>query len=411
MKVRIPRWRCACACVALSASLVIGQEPPSSDKPQPAPPKAARTKSPAPKVPAKPAATKPAATKPSPIPQPPPAPGSDPKTVDPATGNTSATIELIMDQAVENLARRYNLNDEQKRKTDEIMRRRVSQFLKDHENDVWPVIRDLLASQLGAKPPESPEDVRRIGKAARPLAELAEKAILEGNDEWREYLSDDQRTQHDRDLADMFQQFEKVNRNLDTWAAGKPSADGIFPPPPVEDGRQRRPSKPAAGLPQPAVESFKANVLDTLVEGFIRDCNLDPGQIDAARSILNESKAKVLDFRDSNKGELDRLYSDEQAAQKARDHDKLSAIDKSRRDCSNPSTNWSGRWRIASAVVDLGTALGVPSQAQGAPDAGVRSATQAPAGRRDAQAPTDGAARGRQARRPAADEGGPGDKR
>ena len=67
---------------------------------------------------------------------------------------SAATIERIMDQAVRNIARRYNLNETQTKKTDELMKREVNRFLKEHEDEVWPVIRDLLISQFGAKPPQ-----------------------------------------------------------------------------------------------------------------------------------------------------------------------------------------------------------------------------------------------------------------
>ena len=119
----------------------------------------------------------------------------------------SATVEKIMQQAVRNISRRYNLNEAQTEKTQEIMQREVHRFLREHENEVWPLIRDLLASQLGAKPPSNVDEVKRIGKAARPLAQLAREAIYRGNSEWRMYLTPEQKSTHDYDLGQMEETF------------------------------------------------------------------------------------------------------------------------------------------------------------------------------------------------------------
>ena len=58
---------------------------------------------------------------------------------------TSATIERIIETAVRNIARRYNLNEAQTQKTDELWNREVRQFLREHEAEVWPAIRGLYS--------------------------------------------------------------------------------------------------------------------------------------------------------------------------------------------------------------------------------------------------------------------------
>src|SRR5262245_51306188 len=67
-----------------------------------------------------------------------PAPVENKQSADPNSVST-VTVEKIMDTAVKNITKRYNLNEEQAKLTDEIMKRRVRQFLKDHESDVWPL--------------------------------------------------------------------------------------------------------------------------------------------------------------------------------------------------------------------------------------------------------------------------------
>jgi hypothetical protein len=173
---------------------------------------------------------------------------------------TQATVEMIMTEAVKNIAKRYNLNEAQKQKTDEIMKRDVNKFLKDHEAQVWPIIRDLMTN--GFQPPSNPEDVKRIGNAAAPLLKEAQKAILDGNEEWRQYLTPEQKAMHDYDLGEMEKQFVEVEKGFKSWAEGKPTG-GLFPPPPPPDPAPTRCTQPgcqAALPPRTEVEILSAKV-------------------------------------------------------------------------------------------------------------------------------------------------------
>ncbi len=233
----------------------------------------------------------------------------------------AATVEAIMEQAVLNIAARYNLNDVQTENTRRLMKREVYKFLKEHENEVWPAIRDLLAAQLGAKPPESRDEVMRIGKASRPLAKLAEEAIFRANEEWRLVLTPQQKDMHDYDLREMRKTFELIDENLSGWESNDPPENGIFPQPQLIGPQPRRPSRPRKGhLPEPTVEFFDPNaIFEKLVEEFIREYQLDEGQITSARSILEEFKGKANDFRDAKKVELTKIAAQQQEALDRRD--------------------------------------------------------------------------------------------
>lgn len=212
----------------------------------------------------------------------------------------TATIDKIMDQAVRNIAVRYNLNDVQTQETRKLMKREVYRFLKEHENKVWPVIRDLLGSQL--EPPENRDNMMRVGKAAKPLARLAKEAIFRANEEWRLILRPDQKKMHDFDMAEMTKTFDQINANFDDWEAGKQTGRSVFPKPEFA-GQPPLPSRPPKGsLPKPEVEVFDPNnIFEALVEDFIEEYELGEGQITSARSILEEFKGKANDFKDARK--------------------------------------------------------------------------------------------------------------
>lgn len=251
----------------------------------------------------------------------------------PTVSQSMATIETIIEVAVRNIAARYNLNEEQTRETDTLMKREVYRFLKEHESQVWPAIRDLLSSQLGAKPPSDPNELKRIGGAAAPLAKLAEEAIFRANEEWRTYLTPEQQKVHDFDLAEMKKNFQQIHQNFDNWAQGKVVEAPLFPQQQVPGGPPT-PPKPREGVP--IQESFSDSFFDAHVEQFIKDNDLDQGQIDSARSILKESKEKTADFRKVNKNALARLTATLREAIAARDTEKKAKVEKEREELLKP---------------------------------------------------------------------------
>ncbi len=243
-----------------------------------------------------------------------------------------ATIEGICDQAVNNIAARYNLNEAQTVETRKLMKREVGKFIRDHEDEIWPMIRSLLASQMGAHPPESQEELMRLGKGARPLVQLAKDAIFQANEEWRQYLTEEQKKVHDFDLAEMEKTFEVIDKNFSAWAEGHPKSNPIFPPADqVVEGSPPRPPRPKQGLPTPRVDdAFKVTIFDTFVEEFIREYRLDQGQIDSARSILNEFKAKAVSIKIAKRTEFARITAEQSQARKKRDKKKIKQLEAQR---------------------------------------------------------------------------------
>ncbi len=233
----------------------------------------------------------------------------------------AASVDRIMDHAVRNISRRYNLNKGQADFTRDLMRRKVYQFLEDHEGEVWPVIRDLLATQLGGEAPDSTEQMKRIGKAAGPLVSLAEEAIISANEEWGEILTAEQQKTHDFDMAKMREQFAGIGRNFKSWADGHHPENGIFPRKQKTVGGPQRPHRPEGGeLPPPSVGHIDPKSLfDTIVEQFIKDYELEVSQIASARSILDEFRDKADRFLKKNAVELAQSLAEQRDARRVAD--------------------------------------------------------------------------------------------
>lgn len=251
----------------------------------------------------------------------------------------SATVERICETAVNNIALRYNLNAEQKAWTEQLMKREVQKFLREHEEEVWPAIRDLLAAQLGAKPPDDKEKIKSIGKAALPIVKLAKEAIYKANEEWRTILTDDQKKMHDFDLAEMDKTFTQIEKNFRSWSEGTPTEAGLFPPPNPEvlARSPRQPKKPSPGLPEPpVVPIIRVHFFDAYVEDFIKEYRLNEGQVDTARSILREFKEKAEAFKDANKAEFTELAAAQQKAMEQRETERVEQIDRKRKELLQP---------------------------------------------------------------------------
>jgi len=199
-------------------------------------------------------------------------------------------IEQIMSTAVKNIAARYNLNADQSAYTDALMRREVHSFLREHSDEVWPVIRGIWDIQRGGAKQLNGEAAKNLGAAAVPLFNLVQEAILNANSEWRNCLSEQQKRVHDYDLKEMQNTFKQIDQNLENLKEGNISDQGIFPPPKKLVNEPPRPVKPTSQSPEAVAEVINASLFDTVVDAFIKKYQLDPGQIEAARSILKEFK-------------------------------------------------------------------------------------------------------------------------
>jgi hypothetical protein len=261
------------------------------------------------------------------------------------------TVEQIMKQAVRNIAARYNLNEEQTRLTDEMMTERVTRFLREHHDEVWPAIRTLVSSQIKGQPPTDQAEVMRVGRVARPLAELARKEIFDANAEWREWLTEGQKELHDFDLAEMEKTFDGIDDNLRSWAEGHPKDPGIFPPPRVYPNEPEKPDKPDPGLPtaksdkpdkrakttpKPVVSTLSPGMFEAFVEEFIKDYDLDTAQVESARSILRDIKGRAESYLDTNKEKIAKAAAAQERAVKQRDNEARKQADEEHRALLEP---------------------------------------------------------------------------
>lgn len=243
-----------------------------------------------------------------------------------------------MTQAVKNIGKRYSLNDIQLRQTDELMKREVRRFLIDHEAEVWPAIRSMISYGMGTKPPSDATEAERFAKDIKPIVELAQKAIFEANNEWREILTDDQKRVHDFDMREMRKTFDHIGSNLDQWESGNPGQQ-IFPTPRRITSGPKKPVEPPIAdtiKSNPVIKTLDPDILTSIVEQFIKEYSLDDGQMNAALSILAEFRTKAKSYQDSKRMEFRQVDREISDAIAARDIKARKSAEQKQRDLLRP---------------------------------------------------------------------------
>lgn len=227
-----------------------------------------------------------------------------------------STVDRIMTTAVRNIGIRYSLNKEQLDFTNKLMKDRVHAFLRKHNAEVWPILRDVLKVQY--QPGNTTkEEAMRISKAVGELMAEVQKAILDGNEAWSNILADDQKTIHEYDLREMGKTFAQMDERLAMWSKGEMLEGGIFPTPTQPVNQPPAPKRPSPGLPIPESTQLKADQFAAYVEQFITDYQLTNEQIESARSFMKEHQARAQKHeRDNTAKEAELKKQREQAMQR-----------------------------------------------------------------------------------------------
>jgi hypothetical protein len=239
---------------------------------------------------------------------------------------SSLDIDGLILQASYNVSTRYNLNESQHAASEGIFQKHINKFLVEHQDEIYPLIRDIVRQQGGADK-LSPDQIKRIGRLAEPLIGKAYEAIMEANKEWVEKvdLSPDQKRLLEWDFKEMEHQFEDIRDNFRRMRdKGEFVQDPMFPqtepssePPPLP---KQPPVKEPTITKEPAVSApYDPTAFDVVVDKFIKDYELDAAQIVTADSLRNEFKQRAVEYRKSNQKAYDDIARRKKEAQEKGD--------------------------------------------------------------------------------------------
>lgn len=249
-------------------------------------------------------------------------------------------VDQMMEEAVLQISRRYNLNKAQEDYTRLLLTNRVRAFLDIHEQDVRELLRESIDMRLGIKPGTADEYMRWAARAA-PIYNAAQQAILDGNEEWGVILDVEQKKIHEADLSAMRTSFAQVDRMLENWKAGQGPAGGIAvaqPQPQTQQGlagggtavTQARVSNPQT----PVIQQHIEDTWQAYVNRFIHTYGLDEKQAISARDkIYKDIRDQANQYRERRKAEFSALNEEAYARKPKTD---LKAIDRRRHELERP---------------------------------------------------------------------------
>lgn len=217
-------------------------------------------------------------------------------------------VDRMMEDAVQQISKRYNLNSEQEKYTRLMLTQRVRAFLKDHEADVRSLLKEQLDWKLRFKDATS-VSMQNWALRAGPLYEKAMQAILDGNKEWGEILSDEQRKIHVGDLNQMNVNFDNVRVMLRRWEEGKGDPREVGSPSQPDKSGDKGETRPPPPPPPTWQERKIEDMWETYVIRFIQIYGLDEKQANAAHSIKRETQGEAAKYRESKKADFDAMFA------------------------------------------------------------------------------------------------------
>ena len=227
-------------------------------------------------------------------------------------------IQLAVVRWCEDIADKYELDDEQRRRYREAEARRWTEFAHRHRADIQPVINEFIEMRMELEPPPK-ERVQAWAGRATPVFDMVRGRITEATDEFKEVLTPLQRAKFESDLLQLGVGMNVAENKLEQWRAGDFAQEEFWEPTRAKRRKRReqrrreraaeagQPTEPKA--PEPELDEISKQILawEEYVRRFIRIYNLDEGQRDAVRSCLAELKHRALAHRDRRREDIARL--------------------------------------------------------------------------------------------------------
>lgn len=204
-------------------------------------------------------------------------------------------LDLLVDNYCNFLARKYDLTEEQDLYTRRLMREKTNAFINSHEPELRTTVSRLFEVRSGGAMTQ--EELQKWGEEVRPLYEQAKQVIVDGNNEWREILTEPQRRIHDEDVREMYESFSTTEAQLDDIAAGRMTvADFRNPRPRARQIRQK--NQPPQGSITPPPQTVQASpppqVVPPEVErGMVQQDPRDAEEILKAKQAEDEARGRA----------------------------------------------------------------------------------------------------------------------
>ncbi len=128
-------------------------------------------------------------------------------------------LNLAMDRIADGMVNHYGLDDDQLYQTRELFRDRFPSWVMDNRPQIITLMNQYMEGIMGEEPP-TPEQVADWAQRARPLVEEFEVLFRDTADEMRVYMTDEQRTILDGEMAVFDVAMDHMQGKLQVWEQG-----------------------------------------------------------------------------------------------------------------------------------------------------------------------------------------------
>lgn len=206
----------------------------------------------------------------------------------------------MMKQAGDGISKHYNLSPDQEAKTRKLLTERVSKFLQKHDKEIWPLLWELTEAQMKGDAP-SKEAALKIAQKGYPIFEDARAEIMRAQDDFRKYLTEQQKTIHDKDLKGLERQFRSIDHQLSSWRKGQVNKKRPFR---IRLGPPGTQTVPIGGRRSMLRVQMPETLWERHVRQFIADYRLAEGQKVAATAILQDLIEQAERYRTTHHKDL-----------------------------------------------------------------------------------------------------------
>ena len=215
----------------------------------------------------------------------------------------------------EEVGDQYDLSDEQLQRTQDIMVRRWTEYLGENRERIQPLVNEFIEMRMEMEPPGE-DRVKEWASRALPAFKDLRGEFDNIAEEFREVLTPLQSAKLDREMMKMNMGMRMAENKLQQWKLGDFEEYEVWEATQEvrrERREQRERDRAAERGEMPPVEeepdeiSKEVDAWKRYAEDFIRGYDLDAGQADTARSILQELIERALAHRDSRRDDIMRL--------------------------------------------------------------------------------------------------------
>lgn len=148
---------------------------------------------------------------------------------------TRLMVDRMIDRVVEEMARHYDMDDDQREQARALFKEQIPQFMEQHRGEIQTLMNQFIEAQLAGEPP-AVDHVAQWAQRAMPLLDKLTVKVGDVTDKMKEFMTDDQILKLDGELAAFYTGVKFASNKLGAWSEGGYDPETEW----INDPRERR---------------------------------------------------------------------------------------------------------------------------------------------------------------------------